>query len=211
MSSRIEMLCSKGFWKLLLPALASLFIMLAIVQLHGAIASKDYEKVPGYISDVTYETVYRRRGPVREYTYTVHWFYEGEEYTKKFVALDKPDEDLSYVRINEDNTDIIPGSLKGQYSGALMCFGVAAVAAVGWFILLWTDRKKVRTKDDWENIYIGSWLAIFLMPFGIFFSYIGMTHEKASTADYAMRGLLILFSLAEILAIILNRVSKKRK
>ena len=125
--------------------------------------------------------MHRRRGAVREYTYTVHWFYEGDEYTKKFKSLDEPDEDLSYVRINEDNTDIIPGSLKGQYSGALMCFGIAAVAAVGWGIILWTDRKKVRTKDDWEDIYIGSWVGIAILPFGIFFSYIGMNHGKIDT------------------------------
>ena len=209
MSSKRTVYDYQHFQRRMLLVIACVFYILAFIQLKGAVISTDYIEVPGYVTDISSRKVLRKRGIKTEYTYTVHWTYEGEEHSQKARSLERPDENLSYVRINKENTDMIAGSLEGQHRGALGSFVFATVALIAGIILYKKDKDKKISKDEWDTILSYTWVMIFIFPFGIFFSYLYLTHTSGATAVLAPQGLMIMFTLAEIIAIVVNRIAKK--
>ena len=201
----------RNFWRRMLLVLACVFLLLAGMQIQEATASKDYIEVPGYIDDISSRVVLTHRGFRHKYTYTVHWTYEGDEYSKRIKTFSPPEENLSHVRISEDNTDLSTGTLEDQHYGSLICFIISATAFFGWIALYKKDKNKTMTRDEWDSVYINSWIAIVVLAIGTFFCYVGLNSANGALDAITMKGLVTGFAVADIIAVVINRMAKKRK
>ena len=151
-----------------------------LLQMGSAIYKKEYIAVPGYISDIwLYESKTGRSGVKNTYEYTIHWNYEGKEYTKKEYSLNSvPNDNISEVWIKEDNSDATiysPGEQKRQ----TYIFGlISAVAFVVWIIMYLKAENAKYNEEVALDVLIASVLGAFYSLIAVIITAIAYNHEK---------------------------------
>ena len=123
-------------------------LLLGIVQFELAYFAHDYMEVPAYITDVSGEKHLHRSGSRTEYTYTVHYFFNGNEYSARQISGDRPDRDISTAWVAEDNSDVTIYSPHSMDVTALvlMLLGIPAFAL--WAVLYKrAEPKKASDKE----------------------------------------------------------------
>ena len=103
----------------------------------------NYTKVNAYISDIreceSDSTIGVRNNSPR-YMYTIHWFYNNEEYVEIVETSDKPNINLNCVWINEDNTDIVLSSPESKRLWAYTCL-VYSVLNIIILIIVFRNKQ----------------------------------------------------------------------
>ncbi|WP_035765594.1 hypothetical protein [Butyrivibrio sp. NC2002] len=190
------------------------FCFVGFLSLSTSYVTRDYQSVPAYISDITAHEVWRKQGPRTEYEYKVHWIYEGQEYTKQMSDIgDKPNEQLSEVWINSDNTDmVINNSFNLKKEGCLYLV-VSVVLFVVWVVLLKKskDREYVDLKR-WERLFLGGCLLSVLSLIGTIYSFFILKSVKNSGSSDILFGSFIFgFFLIATMLIVAYTTEVKRQ
>jgi len=192
--------------------LAALALVFAINDFHTAEVVTDYISVPGYLTDVESFTTYRRLRQVTEYKYTVHWLYDGEEYTKRITAIEKPDLHLSTVRINADNTDMTMGNSKDIRISAFGSLAVSILLFIVWLFFYKMDKKRHNiSRDEWSSIYYTSLVSSVVMLIGVIYSSVIVFKVEGKTMQSSMTTLLLVSVFAFVLSVIINRVARNKQ
>ena len=202
----------RNFVRHIFLMIAVFFAFLTIVQIHLSNVSRDYITVPGYITDVTSERHLRRSNINEEYRYVLHWIYEGKEYTKVMNSIHKPDENISVVSINKDNTDVFMGDGEGTLESTIGLIVTSVVAFLGWLFLYLKDKdRKKLMPNDWKGIHIMSWLANILFAIGIMYCMLVKAHASGEGNIVVVQDLIIFCVIGLVISIIVNRIAKKKK
>lgn len=192
--------------------IAALFLSFAINDFHTSEIVKDYISVPGYITDVESFTTYRRLRQVTEYKYTVHWLYDGEEYTKKITAIEEPDRNLSTVRINADNTDMTMGNSKDIRKGAFGSLTFSIMLFIVWLFFYKMDKKRHNiSRDEWSSIYYTSLVSSVVMFIGVIYSAVIAFKAEGKIMQSTMTTLFLVSVFAFVLSVIINRVARNKQ
>ena len=196
-------------------ALFLLLLVCFILQIGSAIYTKDYYAVPGYISDLTlYNTSYTRNGVRDHYYYIVHWYYEGEEYTKTQYS-GFPVENVSEVWIDKDNSDVIINS-PGELSKAAFTYGsISAALFVIWLIMYLKTENVEYNEDIAEDVFIDGALGTFVSLMAVLITAFVFNHEKGGDFGGEYTGMVLLLTSVVFLVVcviltILAAVEKKR-
>ncbi len=84
-----------------------LFLIVMLLELQGAVVSKDYLPVTGEICNIEKHREYKGRHKETRYDYDVVWEIDGAEYTYHFKdELERKDPGTVNIWINSDNTDV---------------------------------------------------------------------------------------------------------
>jgi len=202
----------RHFFRRMCLILAALALVFTINDFHTAEIVNDYISVPGYLTDVESFTTYRRLRQVTEYKYTVHWLYDGEEYTKRITAIEKPDLDLSTVRINADNTDMTMGNSKDIRISAFGSLAVSILLFIVWLFFYKMDKKRHNiSRDEWSSIYYTSLVSSVVMLIGVIYSSVIVFKVEGKTMQSSMTTLLLVSVFAFVLSVIINRVARNKQ
>ena len=214
MQSRLQkkIAYDKNFVREMLLMISVFFVFLSTVQIHLLNNSQDYITVPGYITDVTSERHLRRSNINKEYRYVLHWFYEGKEYTKVMNSIDKPDENLSVVRINKDNTDVFEGDGEGTLESTIGLIATSVVTYLGWlFLHLKNKDRKKHTSNNWKDIRTMSWLAIVLFTIALMFCRLVEAHTSGDGNITVIQDLTIFCAIGLEVSVIVHRFARIKK
>ncbi|MBE5845055.1 MAG: hypothetical protein E7302_12940 [Butyrivibrio sp.] len=187
--------------------IAVLFIGLSVIQLIAANDFKDYDTAPAYIDNVTSESRYTRKGVRTEYTFDVHWTYEGENHiTTKKSSIDPPDYDLAEVRVDPETKKMTLGSSEGSLEGALLTLGITGISLLIWLVLfIFSKNKKAEVN---ENCTIAIGIGIVGLPIALLCTYGTFSNSKYSSSTLPIVMLDICFGLSLILGIIIKKMIK---
>ncbi|XME02105.1 hypothetical protein QYZ88_015715 [Lachnospiraceae bacterium C1.1] len=156
---------------LFLCAVACFF--LAFLQMEPALRTRNYILVPGYISDITVTNLSSSRGKKIKYEYLVHWFFEGQEYTKKQSSLiDRPDDSISEVWISRDNTDMLIYSSDNLLKQSIYLALGGIVLFIVWLIIYKRSEKVPYNDEVAAGIFLHSLFNAFLSGFAFLISII---------------------------------------
>ena len=187
---------------------AVLFIGLTVIQLIAAYDFKDYDTAPAYIDNVTSEERYTRKGVRIEYTFDVHWSYEGENHvTTKKSSIDPPDYNLSEVKVNPETKKMTLGSTEGSLGGALLTIGISAGSFLIWLFLLLLSKDRKKEVNDNCNVSIG--LGIVGLPITLLCTYATMSDGRYSSSTIPTIMLNACFAISLIAGIIVKKAIKK--
>ena len=186
---------------------AVLFIGLTVIQLIAAYDFKDYDTAPAYIDNVTSEERYTRKGVRTEYTFDVHWSYEGENHvTTKKSSIDPPDYNLSEVKVNPETKKMTLGSTEGSLGGALLTIGISAGSFLIWLFLLLLSKDRKKEVNDNCNVSIG--LGIVGLPITLLCTYATMSGGRYSSSTIPTIMLNACFAISLIAGIIVKKAIK---
>ncbi len=187
---------------------AVLFIGLTVIQLIAAYDFKDYDTAPAYIDNVTSEERYTGKGVRTEYTFDVHWSYEGENHvTTKKSSIDPPDYNLSEVKVNPETKKMTLGSTEGSLGGALLTIGISAGSFLIWLFLLLLSKDRKKEVNDNCNVSIG--LGIVGLPITLLCTYATMSGGRYSSSTIPTIMLNACFAISLIAGIIVKKAIKK--
>ena len=183
-------------------------LVLHLLQIGPAINSKDYIAVPGYISDMQIsDSTVTKKGVRNTYQYTIHWYYEGEEYTKTQYS-GSPVENVSEVWIDKDNSDVMiysPDELSGQAS---MLAYISAALFVIWLIMYLKTENVEYNEDIADNVLVagafGTFLSlIFVLLTAISYKYY---HEEGRSINdqYTGTAMLLISVISLVVCVILT-------
>ncbi|WP_408072529.1 hypothetical protein [Butyrivibrio sp. JL13D10] len=185
-----------------------LFSLLTIMQLSSAKDFEDYIAAPAYVTDRSSRTQLRKSGSRTLYSFTVHWFFEGNEYQKRFTDEFDPHLDLDEVHIAPDNSDMTLGSYDGSIQGSMMTMTFSAVALVIWFILFKCSKNIY--EEVKENCYMAIGMGGLMAIVGGFFYYVTSTDPKYKSSSPTV-GALALLGLTGLLLGIVVLIYVKHK
>jgi len=188
-----------------------------IMQMGSAIYSKDFIAVPGYISDIQLsDTTITKKGVRNTYQYTIHWNYEGKEYTKKEYSLNStPDENISEVWINKDNSDAIIYS-PNELSSQVYIFGLISVIAFVVWLFMYLKAETVKYDEEIAlNVLIAGVLGIVLSLVAVAITAIAYNEKKDGNAyqvytSTVMLVTSIIFLIVCLILTIMAKVETKR-
>ena len=84
-----------------------LFLIVMLLELQGAVVSKDYLPTTGEICNIEKHHEYKGRHKETRYDYDVVWEIEGKEYTYHFKdELERKNPGTVNIWVNSDNTDV---------------------------------------------------------------------------------------------------------
>ncbi|MBE5858653.1 MAG: hypothetical protein E7301_00795 [Butyrivibrio sp.] len=183
----------------------------------SAIYSKDFIAVPGYISDIQLsDTTITKKGVRNTYQYTIHWNYEGKEYTKKEYSLNStPDENISEVWINKDNSDAIIYS-PNELSSQVYIFGLISVIAFVVWLFMYLKAETVKYDEEIAlNVLIAGVLGIVLSLVAVAITAIAYNEKKDGNAyqvytSTVMLVTSIIFLIVCLILTIMAKVETKR-
>ncbi len=188
--------------------IAVLFIGLTVIQLFAAYDFRDYESAPAYIDNVSSEYRHTRKGVRTEYTFDVHWFYDGEEHVStRTSSIDAPDYDLSEVRINPDTKEMTLGSTQGSLDGALLTIATSAISFVIWLVLFLLSKNRKKEMNDNCNISIG--IGIVGLPIALLCTFAVLSDSTHLSSAVPVILLDICFAISLIAGIIVKKKLKK--
>lgn len=187
--------------------IAVLCIGLTLIQLFAAYEFKDYETATAYIDNVSSRERYTRKGVRTEYTYDVHWTYDGEKHvTTKKSSMDKPDYNLSEVRVNPETKEMTLGSSKGSLDGALLTIGTSAACFLIWLILFLFSKN--RKQEVNENCTLSIGIGIVGLPMTLLCTFAIFSDSKYSSSAFPIVMLDICFAISLIAGIIVKKKVK---
>ena len=171
------------------------FLLMGIIQFEFAHFALDYTEVPAYITDVSGRKRLQRFGSTTEYTYTVHYFYNGNEYSMQQRSGDRPGRDISTAWVAEDNSDVT------IYSPHSMDVTAMIILLLGFALFaLWVVLYKRAELTNYSNMKIASDVAIvsFIIVAGSAFSVVVLIYcyfnLSSNAANKLMHLTLLLFS-----------------
>ena len=189
--------------------IATLFFCLTVLQLYYAYELKDYRTVPAYIDHISSKERYTSKSVRTEYTYDVHWTYNGKEHVTTIdSAIDKPDENLSEVRVNPSTGQMSMGSSKGSIKGCTLTSGIALASFLVWLFFLIISEN--RRKEILENCNLAIVMGIVALPITGFCTYSTNSDARYARSVLTMVVLDLLFGIM-LAAGILLKVKMKRR
>ncbi|MBE5858654.1 MAG: hypothetical protein E7301_00800 [Butyrivibrio sp.] len=164
----------KNIYRIYLITIAIFFGFVSIIMFYTGIRTNDYEPVPAYISDITSREVLRKQGIRTEYDYIVHWIYDGKEYHRTLRnQITEPDQNLSEVWINEDNTDMSVSESDSSLKSAVSLILIAIICFLLWLQLFRKAKKIIPvSKEKWESMYTLTKLVLIIGLVGVIYSFI---------------------------------------
>lgn len=106
-------------------------IIIGFLNAHSSVLMKDYVCVPGWISDVETTSVYKKGGQQIRYHYVIHWYADGEYYSRQVnEAMNAPDDSISEVWADPHNETAIASDPKESKKEALFQFTLAILLSV---------------------------------------------------------------------------------
>ncbi len=188
--------------------IAVLCIGLSLIQLGAAKDFEDYVSVPAYIDNVSSEIRYSRKGAKTEYTFDVHWFYEGTEHiTTKKTYVDAPDYNLSEVRVNPATMEMSLGSVQGSIDGALLTAGVSAISLFIWLIFFLFSKN--RKKEVLGNCNISIGIGIVGLPICLLCTYAVLSDSRYYSSAPPIIMLDICFAISLLAGILVKKTVRK--
>lgn len=130
----------KKYLHLIVLGFALFMLFIGILNYQGASYSKNFIRVPGYITDVKSTRRYVSKHFRTEYSCVIHYtFTDGKMYyTKQDGLVDKPNENLSKVWVCRDNEEVHMFSPKSSLSSSMYNFmlaGLLFLISIPLFIL----------------------------------------------------------------------------
>ncbi|SDB63293.1 MULTISPECIES: hypothetical protein [unclassified Butyrivibrio] len=153
----------KGYFSVLrLGFLIAAVIFVALTGVLFFISSRyqKYETVQAYITDVSSRYRTTDKGLCTEYTYMVHWFYDGKWHVSKELSEEiEPDINLSQVKVNPATQKIMMKDTGAFLVGAIAALIVAILCLIAFISL--TVITKTREKEfTGENGLLGEKAAL---------------------------------------------------
>jgi hypothetical protein len=158
----------KKYLHLIVLGFALFMLFIGIFNYQGASYSKDFIRVPGYITDVKSTRRYAGKRIRTEYSCTIHYtFTDGKDYyCEEEGLIEKPDENLSKVWVSRDNKDVHMYSSKSALTSSMhnfMLSGVLFLVTIPLFII----HKKKYPRPSAEELEDASII-------GTIFAFIGV-------------------------------------
>ena len=187
---------------------AIMFIGLTLLQLGCAYKFQGYVSVPAYIDNVSSREILNKKGVRTEYTFDVHWTYEGQEHVStRTSSIDPPDYDLSEVRVNPNTGEMTLGSTKGSLGGAILTIVISGIGIFIWLILFLFSKNRSEEVD--ENCGVSIAMGIVGLPITLLCTYATCSESKYSSSIDVSVMLDIIFAIALIAGIIIKILNKK--
>lgn len=122
-------------FRIIIVTVAVFLAFFAFVQAGIAIFAHDYTEVPAYITDVSSRARIRKFGPQSTYTYTVHYEFDGQEYTSSQMSGDKPPSDISRAWVSDDNEEVTIYSPYSMNMTVIIMLSVSVILFIIWGVL----------------------------------------------------------------------------
>lgn len=190
------------------------FTIIVILNVHSSYLTKDYECVPGKIEDVTETKELTKKGYEVRYNYVITWYRDGQ-YFKRAVheAFSAPDESITKVWVNDDNTDAIVSNVSKTRRETLFMGGIAIVCFIVGVLSSRTSRKKSPpNKETLESLYYSLIVSSITMLVGV--AIVVIVLSVANTEGYycspVIKDLIAIFALGFVASVVGARKIKHR-
>ncbi len=194
--------------------LAFLMLFLAYIQYGMSVITNDYIEVPAYITDISGTQKIRKSGPRSEYTYIIHYTYNGLEYSQTQTSGDCPDPDITKAWVARDNSDVTLYSNASMNESTLSFIAISILLFIAWAVLY--KKSRLEEADNSEiasNVMITAFISAFTSGFASLATLFCLKHSTAETSIFVNSSLLfvcvIIFLFTLLIGIIARLEMKK--